>query len=178
MLLDRLRECHDFSTFKTFYHAFIAATRAVTYTMQKEGAHSPGFLDWYRAKQDEMKGDELMRYVHESRVRDFHQGEPAVVATQLEIGFFSPKLADPPPAPDAVAEVGANGINWVIGRGTPQERRVPVQGGGDWKTTVSLVDPPVTHRGIVLAQRDPITIARLALEWLENLLHEAKQQRF
>lgn len=43
-------------------NAFVGASRSVTFVMQKSMARVPGFAEWYRARQDEMKLDPAMGF--------------------------------------------------------------------------------------------------------------------
>src|SRR2546429_184321 len=54
--------------------AFISAARSVTYIMQKEYRHRKGFWDWYQLKQDEMRADPLLRFIHDKRNEILHFG--------------------------------------------------------------------------------------------------------
>lgn len=175
VLLDRLLECRDADSFRALFHAYLTAARAVTNVMQKEGAHTTGFEDWYEPKREEMRNDELMRFVHDARVKDFHKGEASVAPVSTKVAHFSTEAAGPPPEPNASLVIGASGIYWVVGKGTGRERRIAVQGGGSWETAIALLHSPASHKGQSLANRDPLSIARLALSYLEDLLHEAIQ---
>ena len=133
----------------------------------------PGFQGWYKVKQDEMKSDELMRFVHDSRIEDFHQGKHQL-QFETYVAYLSTSRAGPPPVPGAALSIGAEGPFWVADQGTPRERRVPVKRGGTFSTSVSIADPPGTHRGQPLAQIDPCSLCRVALEYLEGLVHEVR----
>ena len=61
--------------FRTAFGNFINNVRAITYAMQKEGSKYELFKQWYKQKQSEMGKDELLRFVHDARIDDFHKGE-------------------------------------------------------------------------------------------------------
>ncbi len=121
-----------------------------------------------------MRQDELLRFVHEARIVDFHQGKAAVGAVGTGVDYFSTKDAGPPPTPDAGFGIGAEGPFWIVDRGKPTERRVPIVKGGSWTTSVALEDPPKKHRGKAMLRNDPISVASLAVTYLEELVHEAR----
>ena len=54
-------------------NAFLSAARSVTFVMQKEMAHVPGFTDWWAGKQRELKADSIARFFLE--LRNFSQKE-------------------------------------------------------------------------------------------------------
>lgn len=54
-------------------NAFLSAARSVTFLMQKEMAHVPGFPDWWAEKQRELKADSVARFFLE--LRNFSQKE-------------------------------------------------------------------------------------------------------
>jgi len=73
---DSLTSAGDTIQFRSAFTSFLSNCRAVTFALQKEGAHVEGFKDWYELKRGEMKADELMYFIHESRIEDFHgQGD-------------------------------------------------------------------------------------------------------
>jgi hypothetical protein len=50
-----------------YLHSCITAIRSVTFTMQHELAHEPGFKDWYEPRQQELADDPEMAYLKEAR---------------------------------------------------------------------------------------------------------------
>jgi hypothetical protein len=50
-----------------YLHSCITAIRSVTFTMQHELAHEPGFKDWYEQRQKELAADPEMAYLKEAR---------------------------------------------------------------------------------------------------------------
>ena len=48
--------------FKYRLSAFLSAARSVTFYVQKEFKHTPGFEEWYAQKQEEMRADPAMRF--------------------------------------------------------------------------------------------------------------------
>ena len=69
--LEALRTSVDAVQLRAAFASFLSNSRAVTYALQNEGAHLPGFTDWYAGKQAELRADELMRFFHEARTEDF-----------------------------------------------------------------------------------------------------------
>jgi hypothetical protein len=60
-------------TFRYCLSAFLAASRSVTYIMQKEFGKVRGFADWYESKRREMEKDLLMKLMKEKRDVTIHQ---------------------------------------------------------------------------------------------------------
>ena len=159
--------------FRTAFSAFLSSSRAVTYALQKEGAHIPGFAKWYEAKQAELKSDPLMRFFHEARTDDFHEGKDRL-RFATHVGHLSTKDAGPPPTPDAAFVLGPEGPHWLVGKGTVEERLIPIQGGGSYSISVSLAQPPTMHCGKELPSTDPLSLCLAASTYLAALLHEAR----
>jgi hypothetical protein len=66
--LQRMREnSSDRDAFKYNLSAFLSAARSVTFYMQKEFKHTPGFEEWYAAEQEVMRRDPLMTFFVEAR---------------------------------------------------------------------------------------------------------------
>jgi len=72
--LDCMIESQDKrDVFKYNLSAFLAAFRSVTMIMQNEFGKVPGFVDWYRVQQDEMKADDKMKLLNTKRTMTIHQ---------------------------------------------------------------------------------------------------------
>lgn len=173
VILDQLKAAGDAPTFRSLFSSFLSSSRAITYALQKGGGHITGFDEWYKVKQQEMKDDELLRFIHEARTEDFHEGKHRLqFATHIQ--QLSTSMVEPPPSYDAEITIGPEGPFWIVNKGTTQERRVPIKQGTDYVVQVSIHNAPVTHRGKKLTKNDPITICQLALDYLSELIHEAK----
>jgi len=162
----------DAATFRSLFNSFLSAARAITGALQKDGAKLPAFTEWYRKKQGEMKADELLRFIHEARVEDFHEGRHRL-SFSTYIGYLSSEEVGPPPTPGASLVIGPDGPFWLVDEGTARERRIPV-GGGSFITRIAIANPPTTHMGKRLQRTDPLSILTAALTYFENLVHEAK----
>lgn len=64
-------------------NAFLSAARSVTFLLQKEMAHVPGFREWLAARQDELRADAATRFF--LLLRNFSQKEGRV----RTVGFGS-----------------------------------------------------------------------------------------
>jgi hypothetical protein len=60
------------SKFKYNLSAFLSAIRSVTFFLQKECGHLPGFKEWYSEKQESMKKDPCMTFFNEKRISEIH----------------------------------------------------------------------------------------------------------
>jgi len=171
--LEGMVGARDTVKFKSAFNSFLSNCRAVTNALQKEGASVNDFSEWYQQKQDQMRADELLRFVHESRTEDFHEGRH-----KLRFGAYIKSLSGsavgPPPKTGARFVVGAEGPFWLVDEGTPHAHRVPITQGTNHTISVSIDNPPQSHRGSTLAKNDPISICRCAHEYMAVLVHEAK----
>jgi hypothetical protein len=173
-ILDQLNRASDASLFRTLFNSFLNSARAITNALQKEGNDIPGFNDWYVLKQEEMRNDELLRFIQLARVEDFHEGKHKLVFSTA-VTEFSTDQAGSPPSTNAAIVIGADGPFWLVDGGTPRERRIPIKQGGTWATRVGIKNAPTKHRGKTLERNDPITICRVALVYFSELVHEAMQ---
>lgn len=170
--LENLKQASDFQKFRASFNSFLSHSRAVTYVLQKEGKRINGFSSWYDKKQKEMRSDELLRFVHNARTDDFHKGKPQLRSSTY-IKSFSTNQAKKPSDPKASMIIGSEGVFWVVNKGTPKERRVPIKEGKKY-TSVVIDKVPQKHLGKRIAKKDPIYLSQLVLNYLENLVHEAK----
>ncbi len=171
-ILSQLKSANDAMNFKALFNSFLSSSRAITNALQKEGKDINGFEEWYKEKQDEMRKDELLRFIHEARTIDFHEGKN-VLGTSVNINHFSASVVGPKPTPDAKIGIRVDGIYWIINKGTPKERRIPINKGGKFLTKISLKNPPSQHKGKSLEKNDPITICELCVKYMEELVYEA-----
>jgi hypothetical protein len=58
--------------FKYNLSAFLSAARSVTLFLQKEYAATPGFEEWWAARQVELRADTRMSFFNEKRVETIH----------------------------------------------------------------------------------------------------------
>lgn len=172
--LDGLADAKDTQAFRSHFNAFVNAARAISNVLQKEGRHSSNFNAWYQEKQQEMRGDELLRFIHDARIEDFHQGKHRLQFPSAYIEHFSTNQAGPPPSPNASIIIGTEGPYWLVDAGTARERRIPVRQGGKWIVQVAIDSPPSSHLGQRLEKVDPITLCQLVVRYFETLLYEAR----
>lgn len=173
VILEQLRAATDAPSFRAFFNSFFSTSRAVTNSLQKDGRHVVGFNDWYGAKQEEMRNDELLHFIHKARIKDFHKGKDELVFA-THIRYFSTAEAGPPPADNARMVAGGEGMFWLVDEGTPHERRIPIDKGGAYSVHVAVQNAPTVHRGKKLQRNNALTICDLALNYLSELVHEAR----
>jgi hypothetical protein len=117
------------------------------------------------------RNDELLRFIHDARTEDFHEGTHTLNFSTY-VSHFSSDKADPPP-PNAKLTIGTDGLFWVIDEGTPGKRRIPIKQGGSYEIAISIDNAPTKHRGNTLAHNDPLTLCQLALDYYSELVFEA-----
>ncbi len=66
---------HDELLFTSNLNNIIQALRNVTFVMQKELAHTEGFENWYKKKQDEMREDKYLRWSVKARNHVVKEGD-------------------------------------------------------------------------------------------------------
>jgi hypothetical protein len=57
-----------------YFSAFVAAARSVTFALQAVMSGIEGFDDWYRTKQEVLKGDKTAKFFHKARTESQHIG--------------------------------------------------------------------------------------------------------
>lgn len=174
IILQQLELARDVPSFRSLFNAFLSAARAITYALQKDGDKVSGFAEWYAEKQAEMRGDELLRFMHEARIEDFHQGRQRL-RFSTRVHRLSTEEVEPGPAAGAALVIGSEGPFWLVDGGTARERRVPVKG-TDFVTRVVIANAPRTHMGRSLRRTDPLSVCRVALTYFEELVHEARSK--
>ncbi|MDQ7778359.1 MAG: hypothetical protein RDV41_01460 [Planctomycetota bacterium] len=174
MAIASLESSGDAVSFKAAFNSFLNSCRAITYALQKEGKGVSGFEQWYKAKQVEMGGDELLRFFHDARVDDFHKGEHKLTFTVLSEAP-SPEAIGPSPFPGAQWRQDSDGFFWIVDAGTPNERRIPSKPQINYNIFVSVAGAPTTHMGKKLADNSPTVLCKLCLDYCASLVHEARE---
>ena len=67
--------------------AFLSAARSVTLLLQAEAAGKPGFDEWYRTAQDELKNDEVAKFLKDQRDIGVH-AHYAKVQTIFDVPIY------------------------------------------------------------------------------------------
>lgn len=181
---DFLSKSEDAVQFRTAFGALINNSRAITYAMQKEGSKDSQFMSWYSEKQDEMKNDKLIRFVHDARIEDFHKGSHQLhFSSTANLSNINPGniLLS---SPEAISSDGTwsfsihgDGISTKIKKGTPQEKRVMLNQNFLSNTTITLLNPPATHLGVEIKDNTPISISKLIIKYFENLVFQAEKMK-
>jgi len=172
ILVDRLKQAEDGASFRVMFNSFLSSARAITYALQKEGKHIDGFSEWYQEKREEMTQDELLRFIHEARTEDFHEGKSRLTFV-MQIGQFGYDQAGAPPDPEAQLIVSGDGPYWVIYKGTEKEKRIPIRGSGDYRLIAWIRNAPTRHLGKSLEWNDPATLCECTVDYLAKLVYEA-----
>lgn len=117
--------------FRAAFSAFINNSRAITYAMQADGSMDKEFMAWYEQRRLEMQKDELVRFVHDSRIEDFHKGVHQLdFISQAQFANLNPSTVMSR-SPHLFSGNGTwkfsltgEGLFTTINSGTPQEQRV------------------------------------------------------
>jgi hypothetical protein len=127
-----------------------------------------------------MQNDELIRFVHDSRIEDFHKGihqldfvskasfanlNPATVMSR------SPHLF----SGDGTWEISltGEGLFTTINNGTPQEQRVMLDQSLLERTKIAVRNPPFSHLGKPLQSDYPTYLCELVMVYFERLVFQA-----
>jgi hypothetical protein len=165
--LERMKSAKDSVEFKAAFTSFLSSARAITYALQKEGAHIEGFEDWCTPFRVEMQSDPLLRFIHEARIADFHRG-----IHELKFSTHIKSMRITTVGPETVV-IGAEGPFRIINKGTPKEKRIPMKE-GNYIISISIKNPPTQHLGKTINDTSPIAICELALQYFESLIYKAK----
>lgn len=176
--LKSLRDANNPVEFRTAFGNFINNARAITYAMQKEGSKYALFKQWYKQKQSEMEKDELLRFVHNARIDDFHKGESVltfetvVIPQNLNLAIGIAAMYTNKDNKGWNVSIRGDGLSTAINEGTPKEERVML----DQRlveTSISIQNPPKTHLGEKLNSNQPIYLCEQIIKYFEDLVFQA-----
>lgn len=110
----------------------------------------------------------------DARDADVHEGRHRLLF-DTDLQHFDTSQAGPPPGGYPASMVfGPEGPAWLVDDGKPSRRLVPIRQGGSWTTHVAIANAPAEHRGKPLANRDPVSICAIVVDYLGELVHEAE----
>lgn len=174
----RLLERPDGHTvFETAWTDFLLASNGV-YTCLEQGAKAtPQSRQWFGGKKNERRKDPLLLYLHQARNADEHG-----------LGRITPELEaeDTVPVPPGV---NVAGIRVTLPDGRVVVQPLPPEAAQVrltlWSVTLTdVVDsrykttypPPREHMGKPIPESTPTAVAKLALDYLTDLVDEAERQ--
>ncbi len=188
-----LEASETFQEFADNWYVFLGSAKNI-YTVLEQGAKcSAQSKQWFGAKKRVRKQDQLLQYLYEARNDDEH-GLGSSIALQperraigiAEPGYSNTMILNGGPFKDVLVSGGSTafvseGPLPVDIRATPLdgkpvlERRTPatailieVKARGN-----RIYNPPTTHLGDDLTDVSPISVAKLAIDYLEGLIAEA-----
>lgn len=175
--LDAIEHVREFDQFEPGWYKFLLAANAADMIIA-ESATGAKSKPWYGRKKHLRRNDPLLRYMHAARNADEHGIEPVV---EVKPGFF--QIGSPGEAVHIGRLVVERGVikqlslNPVSGR-YPQVRHEnavcklkPVFDSRYGDT----FDPPTEHLGLPLEKADAVSVAKLWLAYLTDLVSEAEK---
>jgi hypothetical protein len=150
--------------------------RAVTNVLQQLRSKAPGFEDWYRVCQEEMRADPLLRFFYVWRSQSLKEGvDPPTSTSTLLRHFSSDDIPSPPKNARAFMLDGHGRPFWEVERGDGSIERVPADVPNlNVENFLDLDDVPPEHMGEPILDRSAMNVCRLYLEYLGALVAEAE----
>jgi hypothetical protein len=178
--LSELTACPDYPTLTDTWYTFLVSAKNV-YTVLEQGAKvSPQSRQWFGAKANERKNDELLQYMFQARNDDEHGLEDVTKLKpgSVAIGVNAPGFSNHIIAQDITINNGQISIRDVqsgderpvlIEVTPPSAHLVPIRGRG------VLFPIPTTHLGKPVENQSPYAVAELCLTYLSKLVDEAER---
>jgi hypothetical protein len=155
--------------FECNLHAFITIARSVTFVMQREYSEIPNFKVWYQEKKNEMKNDEMLKFFREARDIIIHE-KPLNIGT---IAHIRKIFINSIPRGWSFVITGKGEPVWI----TPSGEKFHAVEFDNQIERVYLFDkPPNNFLGVPLKDFSAVTLCRLYLTYLSDLVKEAKEK--
>jgi hypothetical protein len=177
--LDELPQCTDYQTFTDTWYTFLVAAKNVYTVLQQGSKVSPQSKQWFGAKQQFRKNDELLQYLFQSRNDDEHGLEEV---TRLKPGSIAVGVAQPGFSNSmTLTNIRFENGNLSIGSmeshdGKPILTQVTqpqaVLAGVNGPGPVTF-PPPTYHLGSAIGDMSPLGVGRLGFTYLTSLVDEA-----
>ncbi len=187
--LYRLRNANTFEEFGSHWASFLIHTGGILNALDAGSKMSPQGREWYGGVKRKGRADPLVAYMHQSRNTEEHTTEQVT--------------APRPPLPFGLRDQDTGEIDWDMGidwgSGRPGEgneitydrkpnyydpsrKRQMIIGGPTGPSLRPVMDrskrvywPPDEHEGKRLRERDPISLASIYLQYLEQLIEMASE---
>jgi len=168
--------------------------RAVTNIAQNLKHCCPGFEEWYRKYQDEMKEDHLCKFFYRMRTDKLKQGNDhvssfsisnlrrgfnlSIIGGMIAYGFHNEKgeyveRSIPPPIESAGCFVDSNGIGWNIqnldGTSSKQYAEVPMHQIG---IDLWFDAPPEVHKGSIIDDKSAENLCKMYVDYLRDFVKQ------
>jgi hypothetical protein len=155
--------------------------RAVTNVLQKLRSLDSSFDTWYKKYQTEMQSDPLLRYFYRLRSEVLKEGK-LVVSREITNGHINPQLISilfPKPFNGVkffiCDKLGGSGWEIYLSDGTIGKQYVDFP--DFWgKVNLRFSDAPKMHLGNSIKDNTVQSLARLYLNYLENIVRDAFQK--
>ncbi|TBR15628.1 hypothetical protein EPO66_05760 [bacterium] len=169
--LSLLKNAVNLDETEGYFSAFLAASRTVTLALQKDLKDKPGFERWYKAKQDEMRNDQLCKFFKNLRDKDLHTGDSDIESSTFVPGPINTRTWPNRPKNSGI-KITSRGIYWVLNSGTLDEKEINVNV-SNRINFFRFPNPPQSHLGRKIKDKTMQGLCCLFLDYLSTLYKEA-----
>lgn len=181
--LAELQKATSYTEFSDHWYVFLTAWKGIYTTLEQGAKASPQARQWFGAKQQERRKDNLLQYVYQARNDDEH-GLNTV--TKLDPGHVAIGVkANPGENLNMIIDeirFDANGVRVSSAKdfnGNPIPTFTEIRGAHPVLISVrdrggNTYAPPSMHLGKKLPDQEPLTIAEAAYAYASDLLSEAE----
>ncbi len=174
-----IEKCTDYHEFTDLWYTFLTSNKAIYTALNKGAKNNPQSRQWMGGKARQRKEDQLLQYLFQARDDDEH-GLNQVTERKpghLAIGKAAPGFSKSIHIKSLIIEDGKvsgevesmDNKPVLIESTPPHPILATVHGRGN----VSFV-PPAEHLGHSLPDQSPLTVAKLAITYMESLIDEAE----
>lgn len=177
--LSELAESKSREQFSDTWYTFLVATKNVYTALEQGSKTTPQDRQWFGAKKQQRKDDELLQYLFQARDDDEHGVEQVTefVPGSLGIGVAEEGYSSAMRFDGMIGSGGKLKVTPLDGKPVlieftaPHMKLATVTGRGNIK-----YPPPSTHLGQTLQARSPEAVAELGLAYLTGLVEEAENR--
>lgn len=174
-----IEKCTDYDEFTDLWYTFLTSNKAIYTALNKGAKNSPKSRQWMGTKARQRKGDQLLQYLIQARDDDEHglnkvtERKPGHLAIGKAAPGFSQNfhikslIIDGGKISGEIASMDNKPVLVELAPAHPILVRVHGRGNIPF-------DPPEEHLGKPLTDRLPLTVAKLAITYMESLIDEAE----
>ena len=149
--------------------------RAVTNVLQNLRGTEENFDVWYNPYQNEMMGDELMKYFYKRRSEYLKKGEQGLITSLSNMNFNSSEIFQkfPPPKNHKGFFIG-RGMGWEVELADGSTEKIYVEAPKEWASIeIEFINPPKEHLKKSINDTSIENLSKLYYAYLKNLVLEA-----
>jgi hypothetical protein len=161
----------DLPRFEAEWWKFLVASSSIYATLEQGSKSNSRSVAWFGHRKHERRTDPLLRYIHHARNTEEHSLTGSTDRSRMRIKAMNKHIK--------IIDRGPNNPPLLTGTTGPEPGRFKVLPPGVWLLPVTddryhdTFHPPKEHLGKPITYPNPVTVAKLAIAYIQGMIDEA-----